>query len=126
MFIAFYSLGMTIIAVDNCIPRLTQLYTLLGEIYPDDEITAFVDPFFAVQYSMNHRVDIAFVQKNLRPIPYINESVLLRKFNKNAKVYLIVDGLDCGTETIEDSFAGYLENPVSREKIENLRSFYDG
>ena len=112
---------MKIIAVDNFTNRLTQLHELLGDIFHGNEISAFVDPFFAVQHSMKHGVDIVFVQSNLRPLNYINISYLVHKFNEKAKVYLIVDDLS-SIDKIDRKvgIAGYAENPLDREKIESL------
>ena len=84
---------MKILAVDNYKARLSQLEATLRDIFPNDEIMAIADPFYAVQYSAQCVIDMAFVERNMLPLNGFEVSGLIRKFNENTKVYLTENGL---------------------------------
>ena len=110
---------MTILVIDTFMERNTQLGLTVSEAFQDDLIITMTDPMYAVQYCMQHKVDIAFIDMKTWPIDGVEVSSLIRKFNKNAKTYLIVDMKGYFIKT-NNVITDLIERPVTEGKIREL------
>ena len=110
---------MTVLSIDTNRERSDELARVLGGVFKDEKVINLTDPMYAVQYCMQHKVGIAFIDIKTRPIDGVEVASLIRKFNKNAKTYLVMDMRGYFIKT-NNVITDCLERPVTAETLQKI------
>jgi len=109
-----------IMVVDNNRKRLNHFDEILRQIYLNDKIETYVDPFLAVQHSEQHEIKLAFVNLDVIPIGGLAVSKLIRQFNDKARIFLILNSKEKESMIDYTNIEGYVIDPVDEGTVRNL------
>lgn len=110
---------MQMIVVDTNKHSLSALVTCLKRAYPANEITAFSDPMSAVKFGFNNKVDLLFTEIPMRGVDGFQLVRLIRKYNADMAVCFVTETPDYAGEALELQAEGYLQKPITTEKLKN-------
>lgn len=109
---------MQMIVVDTNKHSLSALVSCLKRVYPADEITAFIDPMSAVKFGFNNKIDLLFTEIPMRGVDGFQLVRLIREHNAGMAVCFVTETLDYTKEASKLQADGYLEKPITVEKLE--------
>ncbi len=107
----------TIIAVDDEKIALDGILSSLKKIELDAEITGFQKSKDALRYASEHRVDIAFLDIEMRSVNGVDMARELKKFWPSVNIIFTTGYSEYVGEAMEMHASGYIMKPVSVEKL---------
>lgn len=117
---------MNIIATDDEALALISLTKAIEAAVPDAVVTGFQKAREALEFAIEHPVDIAFLDIQMRGLDGIELAKRLKEIHPNVNIVFVTGYTQYATEAFTVRASGYVMKPASKEKIlaelENLRS----
>lgn len=117
---------MNIIAVDDERISLQVLVKAINEALPGTEVQAFNEGSETLMFLQKNNCDIAFLDVCMGDMDGITLAKQLKRKCPNANVIFVTGYMEYAAEAFSIYASGYLQKPVTREKIlkelENLRN----
>lgn len=115
-----------VLLVDDERLNLDLLNLLVSRILPNAKISPFISSTEAMNYIKDNKVDIAFLDINMRVIDGMKMSKRILELYPNCNVIFCTGYKEYALDAWKVNASGYLLKPVSEEKIrkalENLRN----
>lgn len=117
---------MTILAVDNNLPRLWRLVQQLRKASPNATIEYTHDPMMAGRFGYNKPVDALFAALNMQRGDGMWLADFLRKPNPDMKVFLVADQNDWDTyaPAVDDRIEKRLIYPIEEVELREITAKY--
>lgn len=112
--------GTKILAVSNELSVLTELESVLKNVFPAAEIIKETDPLMACKYSFNNEVNYVFASENMKRMSGADLLQFIKKEHPTVKTYLIFSDADSSTEAFYDDFDGAIRCHFSDEELKSL------
>lgn len=115
---------MTIITTDDEKAPLQMLTKAVEEACPQATICAFSNANEAYEYSKENRIDIAFLDIQMRQMSGLELAKKIQQTNPKVNVIFVTGFAEYGIDAVQLHASGYLEKPVDaddiRKAMENL------
>ncbi len=108
---------MLFLAVDDEQLLLDELVRALKQAEPKAEIAAFQKSVEALNYAKGHRVDIAFLDINMRGIDGISLAKHLKGLNPDVNIIFCTGYSDYYADAFKVKASGYLLKPITAEEV---------
>lgn len=116
---------MNIILVDDEKLNLDNLEYVIDKVIPNVPRTSFSKASQALTYVLEHQIDIAFLDINMRGIDGITIAKVIQEHWPNANIIFCTGFSDYALDALNINCSGYILKPVNEEKIrkalDNLR-----
>ncbi len=116
---------MVFLAVDDEPLLLNELVEALKGAEPEAEIAAFQKSHAALDYAKEHRIDVAFLDINMRGIDGISLAKHLKVFHPNVNIIFCTGYSEYYADAFKVKASGYLLKPIKaeavREELDDLR-----
>ena len=109
---------MTLLLVGNFAKRLEMLISILGRLFPDEDICTEADPLMAVKFALARPVDILFAEYNMKRMSGRQLGKIIEQTNPGVSVFLI--GRQKESDASADDWTGFygLTNmPVTEDAL---------
>ncbi len=117
---------MKVLAVDDERLALMSLTKAIEEAIPKAEIASFRNPKEALSYAKENRVDIAFLDVEMRGTDGLALAKELKEIYAGINIIFVTGFSEYALDALKMHASGYLEKPVSKEDIidelNNLRN----
>ena len=119
------SIFMEILAVDDEAIMLANLVECIKNVQPCANVHEFKKAGEALEYIKEHRVDVAFMDINMRQINGIELAKTIKSYRPNVNIVFCTGYSEYMADAFDMYCSGYLMKPITAEKIkgslENLR-----
>lgn len=119
--------AMAILAVDENLVALKELTENLQATFPQDTITAFKDPLFALQYAYNHpkEIRLVFSAIAMRHADGLELAKAIQKTSPGAITFFTVETDSWELAAIARQYGGgvCIKKPVTVEKLQEATCF---
>lgn len=116
---------MNIILVDDEKLNLDNLEYVIDKVIPNVPRTSFSKASQALAYVLEHQIDIAFLDINMRGVDGITIAKVIQEHWPNANIIFCTGFSDYALDALNINCSGYILKPVNEEKIrkalDNLR-----
>lgn len=114
---------MKFLAVDNEEGALRDLQSVLKEVAPDSQISAFSVPQEALLYGKNHLIDVAFLDIEMGRISGLVLAKKLKDLNPYIQIVFVTGHREYAVDAFSLRASGYLLKPVRLEDVRKELAF---
>lgn len=110
---------MNILLVDDEIPALNELKSAVADAAGEADITSFSKASEAMEFAEDKRIDIAFLDINMRFMDGITMAKKLTEFYPKCNIIFCTGYSEYALDALGTYCSGYLLKPISTEKVKN-------
>lgn len=108
---------MNVLLVDDELPALSELSDTVSNVLPEEKIYSFRKAEEAMSFAENTRIDIAFLDINMRFIDGITMAKKLLSLYPVCNIIFCTGYTEYALDALEIYSSGYLLKPVTEEKV---------
>ena len=108
---------MKVIAVDDNKKDLKLISSIVGEVIPDADFTAFDNPLSALAKAREEEIDMAILDINMPELDGVELGLYLKKMNPFMNIIFLSAHKEYGFEAMDMHASGYMLKPATESKV---------